>query len=236
MCGKWHLASEIEVPNGAWPTRRGFDRFFGQLAREGQSAGEIREDVDLEALVPVIIAAMDGLQIQWLIDMAASFTSFVELLRRQLAAAGEPSVWKLTEYSLLMLGCQGKPWRTCRNSLSARLVVYFSPQPSASAAAWMESAWSSALSCRRRRLFSNQPTRRLAWSRSSLHLASPRAWRPRSPRGRTAPCTRSACEPSGPRVRHAGNDWSGRRMAVRQPRRRHAVDGGMDNTYRIVQR
>jgi len=31
LSGKWHLASEMHVPNGAWPTRRGFDRFFGTL-------------------------------------------------------------------------------------------------------------------------------------------------------------------------------------------------------------
>jgi arylsulfatase A-like enzyme len=31
LTGKWHLASEMRVPNDAWPTRRGFDRFFGTL-------------------------------------------------------------------------------------------------------------------------------------------------------------------------------------------------------------
>lgn len=31
LAGKWHLASEMHVPNDAWPTRRGFDRFFGTL-------------------------------------------------------------------------------------------------------------------------------------------------------------------------------------------------------------
>jgi arylsulfatase len=31
LSGKWHLASEMHVPNEAWPTRRGFDRFFGTL-------------------------------------------------------------------------------------------------------------------------------------------------------------------------------------------------------------
>ena len=31
LSGKWHLASEMRVPNEAWPTRRGFDRFFGTL-------------------------------------------------------------------------------------------------------------------------------------------------------------------------------------------------------------
>jgi AcrR family transcriptional regulator len=63
--------------------------------RDGQEAGEIRSDVDLAALVPAIVAVMDGLQIQWLldpeIDMAASFDSFVRALRGQLAEPSTPS-------------------------------------------------------------------------------------------------------------------------------------------------
>jgi arylsulfatase len=35
MSGKWHLASDMENPNGAWPTRRGFDRVFGTLEGAG---------------------------------------------------------------------------------------------------------------------------------------------------------------------------------------------------------
>ena len=31
LSGKWHLAAEMRKPNDAWPTRRGFDRFFGTL-------------------------------------------------------------------------------------------------------------------------------------------------------------------------------------------------------------
>src|SRR5690349_8088543 len=31
LSGKWHLASQMHTPNDAWPTRRGFDRFFGTL-------------------------------------------------------------------------------------------------------------------------------------------------------------------------------------------------------------
>ena len=31
LAGKWHLSSEMREPNEAWPTRRGFDRFFGTL-------------------------------------------------------------------------------------------------------------------------------------------------------------------------------------------------------------
>ncbi|PIT78800.1 arylsulfatase [Limnohabitans sp. B9-3] len=32
LVGKWHLASNIRQPNDAWPTRRGFDHFYGTLA------------------------------------------------------------------------------------------------------------------------------------------------------------------------------------------------------------
>jgi arylsulfatase len=31
LSGKWHLATEMHAPNDAWPTRRGFERFFGTL-------------------------------------------------------------------------------------------------------------------------------------------------------------------------------------------------------------
>lgn len=35
LAGKWHLASDIRTPNDAWPTRRGFERFFGTLSGAG---------------------------------------------------------------------------------------------------------------------------------------------------------------------------------------------------------
>lgn len=35
MSGKWHLCGEMTEPNAAWPTRRGFDRFYGTLAGAG---------------------------------------------------------------------------------------------------------------------------------------------------------------------------------------------------------
>jgi AcrR family transcriptional regulator len=58
--------------------------------REGQASGEIRADADLETLVPIFFAVMDGLQIQWLldpsIDMVASFETFAQLVRDHLAA------------------------------------------------------------------------------------------------------------------------------------------------------
>src|SRR5689334_9795339 len=57
LCGKWHLASEMKQPNDAWPTRRGFDRFFGTLTGCGSffqpgtlTRGET--NVESEALRP----------------------------------------------------------------------------------------------------------------------------------------------------------------------------------------
>ncbi|MEZ5834864.1 MAG: arylsulfatase [Geminicoccaceae bacterium] len=35
MSGKWHIAADLEKPNGAWPTQRGFDKFFGTIIGAG---------------------------------------------------------------------------------------------------------------------------------------------------------------------------------------------------------
>ncbi|MGZ0153074.1 arylsulfatase [Kribbella sp. WER1] len=35
MTGKWHLANEREQPSDTWPTRRGFDRFWGTISGAG---------------------------------------------------------------------------------------------------------------------------------------------------------------------------------------------------------
>ncbi len=35
MSGKWHLSSDMDHPSPSWPTRRGFDRFFGTLEGAG---------------------------------------------------------------------------------------------------------------------------------------------------------------------------------------------------------
>ncbi|WP_234820840.1 sulfatase-like hydrolase/transferase [Sinorhizobium medicae] len=57
LSGKWHLASEMHEPNDTWPTRRGFDRFFGTLTGCGSfytpgtlTRGEC--DASAEALDP----------------------------------------------------------------------------------------------------------------------------------------------------------------------------------------
>jgi AcrR family transcriptional regulator len=52
--------------------------------RAGQATGEIRDDIDVKLLVPIIVGVMDGLQNQWLlddeIDMLASFRLFCDLM------------------------------------------------------------------------------------------------------------------------------------------------------------
>jgi AcrR family transcriptional regulator len=59
--------------------------------RHGQDAGAFRTDADADTMATLIIAAMDGLQIQWLLnrhlDMAGNFRQFVDLLRGYLAPA-----------------------------------------------------------------------------------------------------------------------------------------------------
>ena len=66
-----------------------------QVLRDEQDAGQIRDGVDLTLLVSVIIAVMDGLQTQWLldqkVDMVAAFTLFSDLVSTALAPAATPS-------------------------------------------------------------------------------------------------------------------------------------------------
>jgi AcrR family transcriptional regulator len=56
--------------------------------RDGQNMGEVRSDVDIETLASVVVAVMDGLQIQWLLDpdanMVKSFQMFAALLHSAL--------------------------------------------------------------------------------------------------------------------------------------------------------
>ena len=57
LSGKWHLASDMETPNGAWPTRRGFDRFYGTLESAGsfyhpRTLVRDEEDIAHEAAAP----------------------------------------------------------------------------------------------------------------------------------------------------------------------------------------
>jgi AcrR family transcriptional regulator len=64
--------------------------------RAGIESGEIRADVDCDALAAEIIAMMDGLQVQWVldpeqVDMAAAFADYVQGVRRAIHAASEPA-------------------------------------------------------------------------------------------------------------------------------------------------
>lgn len=57
MVGKWHLAADIGNPNGAWPTRRGFEYFYGTLTGCGSyySPGSLvrgEENIESEAETP----------------------------------------------------------------------------------------------------------------------------------------------------------------------------------------
>ncbi|MQA81293.1 MAG: sulfatase-like hydrolase/transferase [Streptosporangiales bacterium] len=57
LSGKWHLASDMENPNPAWPARRGFDRVYGTLEGAGsfyQPRTLVRDErnVEEEALDP----------------------------------------------------------------------------------------------------------------------------------------------------------------------------------------
>jgi AcrR family transcriptional regulator len=58
---------------------------------EGQDSGEFRSDVDTGALATLILAVIDGLQIQWLLDdeqqMPPAFAVFLDMLVRYLKPA-----------------------------------------------------------------------------------------------------------------------------------------------------
>ena len=65
------------------------ERVAGRL-RDARDSGEIRDDVDLPAVASVLIAVMDGLQIQWLhdpdaVDMKTAFADFLDSYLRGLA-------------------------------------------------------------------------------------------------------------------------------------------------------
>ncbi len=52
LCGKWHLSNQIRQPGDAWPTRRGFDHFYGSLTGGGsyfQPGTLTRGETNIEA-------------------------------------------------------------------------------------------------------------------------------------------------------------------------------------------
>ncbi|MCW2817663.1 MAG: TetR family transcriptional regulator [Marmoricola sp.] len=82
-------------PAGPWFRER-YPRRCDNLAgalRAGIESGEIREDTDSDAVAAEIIAMMDGLQVQWLLnperfDMARIFAHYIDTVRRALRASG----------------------------------------------------------------------------------------------------------------------------------------------------
>jgi AcrR family transcriptional regulator len=70
-----------------YPRRRGN---IAAALRAGIESGEIRAEVDCDAVAAQIIAMMDGLQVQWVlnpdqVDMAAAFANFISGVRRVIA-------------------------------------------------------------------------------------------------------------------------------------------------------
>jgi AcrR family transcriptional regulator len=64
---------------------------FAEAIREGQTRGEVRADVDAGAVATRILATMDGLQTQWLLDpdqtsLLEVFQEYSRALRRELTA------------------------------------------------------------------------------------------------------------------------------------------------------
>ena len=57
---------------------------LAQDVRQGQLAGDVRGDLSAESLARLVIAAFDGLQLQWLydknVDMAAGLSELIEVL------------------------------------------------------------------------------------------------------------------------------------------------------------
>lgn len=64
-----------------------------RAVRRGQDGGEFRSDVDAEAVATLILAVMDGLQVQWLLDdriaMPPRFALFLDMLVTYLTPPGD---------------------------------------------------------------------------------------------------------------------------------------------------
>jgi AcrR family transcriptional regulator len=58
---------------------------FAQRLREAQAAHDLAPGIDPDALANVLIAVLDGLQFQWLldhsVDMSASYAALAEIIR-----------------------------------------------------------------------------------------------------------------------------------------------------------
>lgn len=92
------LAASLEAASGSsrqFFTDR-FDRVRGALTerlRQDQRAGGIRSDVDAAEVAALIVAASDGLQVQWLLDpsvrLQATLQTFSRLLRPHECGCGD---------------------------------------------------------------------------------------------------------------------------------------------------
>jgi arylsulfatase len=92
LSGKWHLAVDMDNPNSAWPTRRGFDRFFGTLEGAGsfyQPRTLVRGEENIEDE-----ATADG----WFYTDAIS-DSAVEFLREHEAERAEEPFFMFLSYT-----------------------------------------------------------------------------------------------------------------------------------------
>ena len=88
------LAGSIE--EGKEYSREYFSRRFERLRAKlvsrieaGQAAGTVRTDLEPEALAALVIAASDGLQVQWLLDPKVDIAKSLELLDVILAPPSE---------------------------------------------------------------------------------------------------------------------------------------------------
>ncbi len=77
------LEADKEVSRTYFATRFGRIRArLAELIRIGQDEGRFRRGVDPEAMAALVIAASDGLQIQWLLEPDVDIAKSLELLER----------------------------------------------------------------------------------------------------------------------------------------------------------
>lgn len=73
LAGKWHLSSDVENPNDTWPTRRGFDEFYGIL---GGATSYFNPQAFYHQETPIQIAPEEDFYLtDALTDHAIDFTS-----------------------------------------------------------------------------------------------------------------------------------------------------------------
>ncbi|HYP43967.1 MAG TPA: TetR family transcriptional regulator C-terminal domain-containing protein [Propionibacteriaceae bacterium] len=68
---------------------------LARALREGIQRGEVRHDTDVDAVAAEVIAMMDGLQVQWVLDpdrmdMARLFAHYIRTVRQAVEASSAP--------------------------------------------------------------------------------------------------------------------------------------------------